>query len=425
MKPRLASLKSAIIVLILIFSSVFLFVAITGCKRNGILNAKTGTFNVDNAKEWYYGTFKNSAEWSRSSLKGKKLPDWKHGSYRRAGNLEILEFPLVSSVKSFLIPSSELATSDKKRLAEASVTRVSFIKTKSGKIFLRELDYIPEWGYLNKQNFDMSKASLAPEARFTGKVTVKNWDGTLVSSQDLVSGVIVRRGKGVRKVVTGSHDQPAAANCVTMQYCVWQLDCTITIYGDNMIVTECGEWFNTGDCWIETICETNGCEALTEEECNCITFGGCDGEGEGCTQEDIAQGNAQIDEQIQAFEASHELESSDVFDQTPEKRSITYYWVCLRQNLISYNYLISVDVAEQSKVNGQWEFTSIRHLDLQPHLTFVGVVCTAVLSNIRGIVHSKTWASMSFDAKVKLSALFKDCPISKERTIPCHQNFFI
>ena len=69
------------------------------------------------AKEWYYSSFKKSAEWKQSPLHGKKLPDWGRSSYKKIGNMEIVEFPLVSALKTVLIPSWEnLAFADKKRI---------------------------------------------------------------------------------------------------------------------------------------------------------------------------------------------------------------------------------------------------------------------------------------------------------------------
>ena len=46
-------------------------------------------------KNWYYETFKKTAEWLSSAEHGKKLPDWKHGEYKKIGGMEIVEFPLI------------------------------------------------------------------------------------------------------------------------------------------------------------------------------------------------------------------------------------------------------------------------------------------------------------------------------------------
>jgi len=115
-------------------------------------------FNPAAVKEWWYGTFVKSAEWTSyySGQKNNKLvnskvrdksPDWNHGTYRKVGNMEIVEFPLIKGVASLLLPlNSKLTASNRKRIAEASLTRIAFIKKGDGNIIVREIDYIPDWG---------------------------------------------------------------------------------------------------------------------------------------------------------------------------------------------------------------------------------------------------------------------------------------
>ena len=67
-----------------------LIVLLTGvtffaCKRTADVQTNKETFGVQQAKEWYYGYFKKSAEFINSSVKGKQLPDWKNGTYRKMG----------------------------------------------------------------------------------------------------------------------------------------------------------------------------------------------------------------------------------------------------------------------------------------------------------------------------------------------------
>jgi len=143
--------------LLLMLSLFFAITAISfvSCQK-GIEKPASDEFNVAAAKEWYYGTFKKSPEWKNSPLHGKKLPDWKKGFYRKVGNIEMVEFPLVKIKTSISVSSNaQLTNAQKQRIAEASLSRIVFIK-KDDKVLIREIDYIPDWEYLQNKGFDIS-----------------------------------------------------------------------------------------------------------------------------------------------------------------------------------------------------------------------------------------------------------------------------
>ena len=107
-------------------------VLIVSCQRTNDA-IKANEFSVEAAKEWYYSTFKKTPEWASSILKAKKLPDWKRGLYKKIGKMEIVEFPLVTAKKTVMIPSNEnLTIADKKRITEASLSKISFIRRIKG-----------------------------------------------------------------------------------------------------------------------------------------------------------------------------------------------------------------------------------------------------------------------------------------------------
>jgi hypothetical protein len=243
--------------LTIVFASAFLF---NSCQKEDSRTTTEVSFNADSVKEWYYGAFKKSAEWQTSPMKGKKLPDWKHPVIGKIGNNDAIEFPLVKETTSFSIPAIEgntaLTTAERTRVAEASLSKIVFIKNSDGNMLVREIDYVPSWQYLRENKFDVSHASLMKsDNNFSGLVVVKQWDGTIISKSMFSGGKFTMKGKGSNT----KNNQGAKSNlmeetaCYDVEYCVWQQDCTIEIIADQ--ITEiCGEWYNTGNCWTEQYC---------------------------------------------------------------------------------------------------------------------------------------------------------------------------
>ncbi|GEM_PF-2544714 len=264
---------------IALFAFTLVLVGISCQKEVSSPENQNDVFNEKAAKEWYYGTFKKSAEWAASNLKGKKLPDWKHPVAGKLGNYDIAEFPLVSGSTSFPIYSNQanrnLASADLSRLANASVSKIIFFKGKSGEIFVREIDFIPDWDYLKEKKYDISNISiLNKEEDFSGNIIVKKWDGSLVSSVMYKNGHQTMKSKLIRVSNDGENGEINSIEtlvCTDYQFCIWQQDCEIVINGDQM-TTICEEWYNTGDCWIETYCE--------EDTDDCVLTGTCETPGE-------------------------------------------------------------------------------------------------------------------------------------------------
>ncbi|MEO7445871.1 MAG: hypothetical protein ABIT96_08160 [Ferruginibacter sp.] len=269
-----------------IFPSFLLAIIMTGCQKTGIEkiaeNNTSQQFSVSAAKEWYYGTFKKSPEWLASDEKGLKLPYWKNGKIGKIGDLDVVEFPLVKESKHFSIPNIN-SESEIRKIAEASISNVLFIRDVAGKIVLREIEYVPNWNFLQKAAFDISFFTLLKDFNhFSGDVTVKSWNGEKISLRVIEEGQVQRVAMKLNmklnpvNVNTIKQSQSAAAvleNCVTTSYCIWQSDCIFTISGDNMITNECGSWYNTGECWDDQVCYPG-------DEDECLLYGiGCPGGG--------------------------------------------------------------------------------------------------------------------------------------------------
>lgn len=224
------------------------------------------TFDDKAAKEWYYGTFKKSVDWQGSSEKGTKLPDWKHPLRAKIGKNELVEFPLIKKNSSYPISANNqgktLTTDEIKRIANASISRIVFIKNPSGQLAIREVDYIPDWNYLQRKGFDISSIDIQSASNdYSGRIIVKKWNGEIVSMAMLENGKIIKRGvksNTLQKNKEQANGLTETEQCFEQQFCIWQQDCVVQIYGDGMMIQECTSWYNTGECWMEYWCEEGG-----------------------------------------------------------------------------------------------------------------------------------------------------------------------
>jgi|GEM_PF-1235517 len=273
----------------LFFGLLSLTVAFIACRKN-FTESTVDTFSQSEAKEWYYGTFKKSPEWQQSTEKGKKLPDWKNGTYRRVGNMEIVEFPLMKERKSFAIPSaSKLSSSEKRKITDGSLSRIVFIRAANGEMVVREIDYIPEMNFLELKGYDISDLSVGTkENKFSGRIITKKWDGTILSIRKSENGKITKTGirksnstqKGNSLSTTTTSN---TSGCEMVEICEYERYCEEVHVGDAWVPTgECTPWESTGNCWVEEYCGPGECDYGSSESCECQLYGmGCEGGGGG------------------------------------------------------------------------------------------------------------------------------------------------
>lgn len=278
---------------ICIFGFLTVTVTLVACKKVFTGNA-TDLFAQSEAKEWYYKVFKKSPEWQQSKEKGKKLPDWENGTYRRVGNIEIVEFPLMKERKVFAIPSTNnLSNAEIGKISDGSLSRIAFIKSSSNEIFVRELDYIPEIDFLILKKYDISDTEVSNKGSlFSGRIITKKWNGTILSIRKLKNGRISKVGKKVSKdtqhlrAKSNSSYSPATNNisgCEMVEICEYERYCEEVRVGDTWIPTEnCTPWEPTGDCWVEEYCNTGECDYGSSEACECQLYNiGCEDSGGG------------------------------------------------------------------------------------------------------------------------------------------------
>jgi hypothetical protein len=248
--------------------TLLLIITVIGCKKilqdtNGLDNE----FNSAFVKNWYYTSFDKTALIGDNTKSIKKLPDWKNGVYYKMSNLQIMQFPLLKNNKEAYIPQkSTLSEADKKRVVNASLHTVVFIKDAKGIITVTELDYIPDWYYLQAKQFDISNTSIYSHNNdFTGYVIKRNWnnDKNPVYMYDYKNG---KKGKALRisynkpivtRNPTPTFGEEEACPCMTtcetcLCLCVYYQSCEL--YGDGLEV--CGDW------------QLMGCDIITAEGCN-------------------------------------------------------------------------------------------------------------------------------------------------------------
>lgn len=265
MRPKLST---AIILMIVILFS---------CQKEASkISISEEEFSAAAAKEWYYGTFKKTVDYAafNATTSGKKLPEWKISTKKKVGEYSVVDFPLAKQKSSvFFSQSTNLSENNKKRIAESSITKMSFIKSKNGKVDVRETTYIPDIDYLIRHNYDISSNSFGNiDDDYSGSIVVKTWNGKEISRTILSNGKITKHLNSVNSNIR---------NRIAEQYCAieWARDCELHISGDIVTYT-CGEWYQTGNnfCWYEEEVNEDPCfEDPESPMCSlCVMFGLCE-----------------------------------------------------------------------------------------------------------------------------------------------------
>lgn len=183
-----------------------------------------------------------------------------------------------------------LQENEKKQIANAAISRVIFIKQKSGSIAVREMQYIPDMDYLSKHSFDISRNTIGKiDNDFSGTIIAKKWNGQEVSRSILKNGKIISRIKS--KVNQGKGGAMRTASCPAgyTEVTEYARDCESHLYGDGMFTYECGEWYPTGNYWCyppEDINDNPECVDPNSPECSCALIGNCEDDDDGGDEEE-------------------------------------------------------------------------------------------------------------------------------------------
>jgi len=336
------------------------------CRKDSAPAPGPADFNAAAAKEWYYAKFRNSGEWASSPLKGKKLPDWKSGVFKRVGNLEIVEFPLVSQKKLVPISSSLQLTDDEKKLVTASTKEViSFIK-KGTDVFVRETAFVPDLRFLKASQLNLGNVSMLGNLQnFNGKVVMRNWKGDVLSMKNTEAGKVTKV-INLKPKNAEPKERAGRSACEDTYECLFAYVCEVWTYPDGMeSVREC-EWVNTGECWPAGECPPDGtedpCLGLSSEQCACTTYGICPG---GDTEPEDECANYECPSGLVTTSASDPVNrvvtSSTVVNGVQTETEL-YEWVYTRAYFLMYQWeYTSHETILKEKLGSMWRFISITH----------------------------------------------------------------
>jgi hypothetical protein len=210
--------KSITISTLLLLISVTVFIA---CKRSLADKMATEEFNVNAAKEWYYGVFKKSNEFKALDLTSpflsnrgnksktrtssidsvlKKFPKWNLAKSYEKNGLQIVEMPLLYNETTVLMPGMQNETNETKtKIANASLSKIIFVKKPDNSINVRLITLVPKVAYAQSKNYDISSNSLNRfDTNFSGFVMVRKWDEEIVKVDEVLNGQKVKNVKLVR-----------------------------------------------------------------------------------------------------------------------------------------------------------------------------------------------------------------------------------
>lgn len=299
-------------------------------------NTNKGTeFNTAAAKEWWYGSYRKSADYKEINWASifapspgsstKKYPNWNKAMGYKKFSFEIVEIPLFYQTNEILLPGMQYLnkTKEGERVARASTHKLLLIKKANGNVIVRTVTIVPTAGYAAKNNYDIS--NVHPNnlpSDFEGYVMIAGWDETEKNT------IKIEKGKAVRKVKLLTRQQMVKmkSNKTESLICpdpVWvsrmRFSCVVVPTGDAVADQEAcednGEWIDYGGyeyppCYDEEDpddpndpeilddCLNSG---MSTEQCFCMLYNtGCE-DGDDDEEEECLQTQAEIDAQIDGY----------------------------------------------------------------------------------------------------------------------------
>jgi hypothetical protein len=299
----------------LLFGLYFSLFLLPACTKRDFFIPETATasFEIEDAKEWWYGTFKQSQRFTSFDLasdfikmkKGQspnyletltpetRFPSWKSGNIVHAGSTTFIEFNLVQQYTSIPIPVKwGEDDNDRKRIANATIQKLLIVKKKNGLIVERIVTIIPSLDYLKKNNyFNKIENILTLPGDFSGIVLVRDWNEVSKANW------LYKDGK--RKTLELRRKNDAELNEITTMYTpcppywgVIDVDrWCIDVHEGNS--DEPSGYCDNPNNWHERIVEgwvypegdcgesgNDPCGDMGFEQCQCVTYGiGCEGGG--------------------------------------------------------------------------------------------------------------------------------------------------
>jgi hypothetical protein len=170
-------------------------------------------FNAIEAKEWWYGVFKKSTEYStidenatnvrmikkmtklnNIQFSNNRMPIWSKAISYSVGKFECVEFPLAYGHKVTIIDGEKnLTTEQKYKLVDTKLEKVVLIKQPNGKIEVRIVSILPKYAYALDMNFDISNNQTNYiDPTFKGIIQVRKWSETIIHTKEIVNNKVVK-----------------------------------------------------------------------------------------------------------------------------------------------------------------------------------------------------------------------------------------
>jgi hypothetical protein len=396
--------------------AIALSVIIVACQKtaDASLPVSQSSFNPAYVKEWYYGTFKKSAEWASSNTKTKKLPDWNHPTVGKIGDFEAIEYPLVKAISAFSIAGGATTSPDvMRKIANASLSKIVFIKDKNNKVQVREIDYIPDWEYLQKKGFDISDVSMVKDKKgFSGRIRINKWDGFPLHSAVMESGKTVKISDPYKKTGREVIASAAEDNCTEFEICTFERECSYNMIGDSPSSLVCGEWVNTGVCWTEYYCGGNS------DECTLYGINCAGTEGDDCSQSNPADvlKNGVVDDGPARTESTT-AETTAPNGEITRTRYYSWQFYTGRFLHLKWHY-ISKSTGVHIKINNSWQWKSWTHNSIATTGSTIGETTCEMNNSWTDFTNNNTIATLNLDFTVKVTMYCFGVPIGT-----AHQNY--
>lgn len=176
--------------LLLTLGFVTMIFIIQACRKYDFFGKSSGEFKVEDAKEWYYGTFKYQELYKagllknvKTKLENKKMPYWPKGITKTVGSFQVVEMPYVGTNTLIEIIKPPLQEKEARIQAEAVLKHVLFIKNASGLVIPKVVHIVPDFEYLKINNFDISFNYVSNlDKNFSGWLMIYSWQDELEKS---------------------------------------------------------------------------------------------------------------------------------------------------------------------------------------------------------------------------------------------------
>ncbi len=198
-----------------LFASLLIFFPFACRKADFSQSDKTAAFDVAAAKEWWYGSFRKSADFKRvnfsspiiqmlnagndlSTVNGpnaindgsnasmglqSRLPSWRRATHKTIGDLQIVEAPLIGGAMLAPIAEPTATKAEEVKLAALTQHKLLIASNNGGGPNVRVVTLVPSLRYAKAKNWDLGVMdATALPADFEGDIIACDWAGTLMKA---------------------------------------------------------------------------------------------------------------------------------------------------------------------------------------------------------------------------------------------------